>query len=155
MRRGVSRFRAKWFGKCGRTFADDETVWHARRGGRVVVGETGLAPSSHWPAGFREAPIIVDVYEPWHPAVDDYVRVRLSGQCRWDRGDHNVSHQLLGHDRVLDGKLGTVVEVNQDNWYEGHDYFVELYDCPCDLPKEPGQKCLEWLAAAELELVTP
>ncbi len=79
------------------------------------------------------------------------VRAHLSGECCWDRSGHNVAADLLGHDQVSDGLFRTVVELNQHDWHEGHHYFVELDDCPCDLPKEPGQKCLEWFAADELE----
>jgi hypothetical protein len=89
------------------------------------------------------------VYEPWSPKVGDRVRVRLSGECRWDRD--GAAEDDPSHDAILDGQLGTVVEIDRPAWHRGHDYFVALDVCPCGEPREEGEPCCEWFAAVELE----
>ena len=76
------------------------------------------------------------------------VRVRLTRQCRWDRGGGPV-----GHDGILHGQLGTVVEVDRQPLHDlhGHYYYVQLDACPCGQPREPDAACYEWFEARELE----
>jgi hypothetical protein len=87
-----------------------------------------------------------DVWQPWQPGIGDRVRVRLSGECRWDRDGAATATDNPGHDRVLDGQLGTAVEYDPNIWHSDHDYFVALDTSPFD---DVG----EWLTAAELEPV--
>jgi hypothetical protein len=60
----------------------------------------------------------------------------------------------VGYDQVLEGQLGTVVEIATDTtgepYQSGHPYFVELEACPCGL-STPDEPCLEWFAAIEIE----
>ncbi len=89
------------------------------------------------------------VWEPWQPAVGDRVRVRLSGECRWDRD--GIAQDDPGHDEeMLDGLLGTVTKHVPNVWKDGHHYRVEFEVCPCGLAT-PDDPCYEWLAAIELE----
>jgi hypothetical protein len=93
--------------------------------------------------------VIAAVYEPWSPRIGDRVRVRLSGECRWDRD--GAAKDDPGHDLIWDRRLGTVVEIHRSAWQLGHDYLVALDACPGGEPHEPSGPHGDWFAAVELE----
>ncbi len=92
------------------------------------------------------------VWEPWVPAVGDSVRIRLSAECRLDRG-----FPPLGHDDTFDGQVGDVLSVDRPEaivalWSQGVEWMDRLgahrFGVRIQVDDEDEY---EWFAALELE----
>jgi hypothetical protein len=97
-------------------------------------------------------------WQPWQPTVGDYVRIRISPECRMDWGTPGIEKlahaRVIGHPATFTGLIG-IVDIDQACYPEwaSHPYGV-MFDMPIPCTCCQEEALGGWFAAIELEPIT-